>query len=131
MTNAKVLVVEDEKIIALDIKLLLQKAGYDVVGIADSYEEAIGKVKEDLPDIILMDIILKGYYNGIDAARKITEKYNIPIIYLTALSNDDTFLKARLEGKPFAYLVKPLKEEELLSTIKQVTNGRALKRDEE
>jgi CheY-like chemotaxis protein len=124
MVNAKVLVVEDEKIIALDIKMLLQKAGYEVVGIADSYEEAIHKVQEELPDIILMDIILKGYYNGIDAAHKITGEYDIPIIYLTALSNDDTFLDARLEGKPFAYLVKPLKDEELINTIKALIENK-------
>jgi CheY-like chemotaxis protein len=121
LQKIKVLVVEDEKIICLDIKRSLERSGYEVVATADSYEDAVAKTKENLPDVIIMDIMLKGSLTGIEAAKTITDMYNVPIIYLTALSANETRLSAHLKGKLFHYLVKPVDTEDLLNIMLKVT----------
>ncbi|RQD89898.1 GGDEF domain-containing response regulator, partial [Methanosalsum natronophilum] len=116
MDKVKVLVVEDEIIVAHDIKARLEDLGYGVTGVAITGEEAIEKAEYTSPDVILMDIALKGNMDGIQAAEVIHEKYDIPVIYLTAYSDDKTLERARVT-QPFGYLLKPFDEKELRSNI--------------
>jgi PAS domain S-box-containing protein len=115
MPNKKILLVEDESIEALDIKRTLESFGYEVPYIASSSEEAVDKALEIMPNLILMDIILKGESNGIDAASKIKE-LNIPIIYLTAHSEEATIERAKLT-EPYGYIIKPYDPLELKYSI--------------
>ncbi|AEH60504.1 putative PAS/PAC sensor protein [Methanosalsum zhilinae DSM 4017] len=116
MNKVKVLVVEDEIIVAHDIKARLEDLGYSVTGVAITGKEAIEKAEDTLPDVILMDIALKGNMDGIEAAETIREKFDIPVIYLTAYSDDKTLERARVT-QPFGYLLKPFDEKELRSNI--------------
>jgi diguanylate cyclase (GGDEF)-like protein/PAS domain S-box-containing protein len=116
MAETKILVVEDSSIVAIDIKRSLQKLGYNVVATAASAEEAIAKVVENEPELILMDIRLKGDTDGVDTARIIKDKYDIPIIYLTAYSDEETLERAKLT-EPFGYIIKPFEERELQTAI--------------
>ncbi|NMH88640.1 LytR/AlgR family response regulator transcription factor [Flavivirga algicola] len=112
INNKKVLIVEDEFSIALDIETSLKKVGYDIVGIASSYNEAMKYAEEATLDIVIMDINISGEKNGIVTAKDIYDKYKIPIVFLTAYGDDDTFKKA-LESRPFAFLLKPFNTKEL------------------
>ncbi len=112
MANEKVLIVEDEGIVSLHIKKTLEGLGYAVSGIACSAEEAIMKAMEDRPDLVLMDIVLQGIVDGIDAAEKIRALFSIPVIYLTAYADEGTLQRAKLTG-PSGYIVKPFKERDL------------------
>lgn len=105
MSDVKILVVEDDAIEALDIKKTLESFGYSVPYVASKGEEAVTKSLELMPDLVLMDIILKGETNGIKAAKKIKD-LNIPVIYLTAHSEEATVKKAKLT-EPYGYLIKP------------------------
>ena len=116
MEETKVLVVEDENIIALNIKSKLKKLGYSVPSIASSGEEAIKKADITFPDLILMDIMLKGDMDGVEAAEQIREKFDIPIIYLTAFSDDKILERAKLT-EPYGYILKPFKENDLRTSI--------------
>ena len=116
MAKIKVLIVEDENIVAKDIQLSLKKLGYTVVGIEKSGEGAILKAQSATPDIIIMDIMLKGEVNGIEAAEKIKKEYNIPIIFLTAYADENTLSKAKI-SEPYAYIIKPFKEIDLHTSI--------------
>jgi diguanylate cyclase (GGDEF)-like protein/PAS domain S-box-containing protein len=116
MATAKILIVEDESIVAEDIKSSLQNMGYDVPSIAPTGEEAVKKAREIRPDLVLMDIVLRGDMNGIEAAGKIISCCNIPVIYLTAYSDMDTLDRAKIT-EPFGYIVKPFNERELHSAI--------------
>ncbi len=108
----RVLIVEDEWIIANDIKDSLIEMGYRVSGIASSYEDAITAVSNEAPDLVLMDIVLKGDRDGIDTAREIHRKFGLPVIYLTAYVNEYLVEKAKV-SEHFGYLVKPFREREL------------------
>lgn len=110
--KAKILVVEDEWIIANDIKDSLVEMGYRVTGIASSGEEAMARVEEEEPDLMLMDIVLKGKMSGIDAARAIRAHRNIPVIFLTAYDNQFMVDDAKKIDNA-GYLLKPFKEREL------------------
>ncbi len=114
MTNrrARILIVEDEKIVALDLKGSLKILGYEVVGTACSGPEAIAKALETRPDLVLMDIILKGEMDGIQASEAIRSQMNIPVIFLTACADDKTLERAKVT-EPFGYLLKPFEEREL------------------
>jgi PAS domain S-box-containing protein len=116
MTNTTILVVEDEGIVAKDLQKRLLKLSYHVPAIAASGEEAIQIAKTINPDLILMDIRLKGNIDGIEAAKEIQAYVDIPIIYLTAYADDNTLKRARLT-EPFGYVLKPFKEKELHATI--------------
>jgi len=116
MVNAKILVAEDESIIAQDIRASLQSVGYTVPAVVASGEEAIQKAAEIHPDLVLMDIHLQGAMDGVEAARQISTRLNVPIIYLTANADDSTFERAKVTG-PFAYILKPFEERELTNTI--------------
>lgn len=110
--NKQILVVEDEKIIAEDIKRTLLSFGYDVVGVVSAGEIAVEIAEQEEPDLILMDVMLSGDLNGLDAADIIYKKYDIPVIFITAYANDEILSKAALSS-PFGYLIKPFEDREL------------------
>ncbi len=112
----KILVVDDETIVALDIKNTLEKYGYKVVGIAANSKEALQLVKSSKPNLILMDIMIKGSKDGIETAQEINNFADIPIIFLTAYSDDSTLDRAKLV-EPYGYLIKPFDNRELFTTI--------------
>ncbi|HIE32175.1 MAG TPA: PAS domain S-box protein, partial [Methanosarcinales archaeon] len=116
MERAKILIVEDEAIVSEDLRITITDLGYEVVGRASSADEAVAKAFELKPDLILMDIVLKGDKTGIDASYEIKEKMNIPIIFLTAYSDVELIDKA-LTAKPHAYVVKPFQAKQLLASI--------------
>ena len=116
MDNTKILVVEDEIIVAMELKHQLETMGYQVVGIAASGEEAIEVALEKNPDVILMDITLKGDMDGIEAAKKINLYQDTHIIYTTAYS-DDEILKRAKSTEPHGYILKPLNSEEVNANI--------------
>ena len=116
MSKTNVLVVEDENIVAKDIQQSLRKIGYNVVDVVSTGENAIASATEHKPDIVLMDIMLKGEMSGIDAAFQIREKLNIPIIFLTAYADESTFSKAKVT-EPYGYIIKPFKEIDLQTSI--------------
>ncbi|MDZ7261538.1 MAG: PAS domain S-box protein [candidate division KSB1 bacterium] len=113
---AKVLVVEDENIVAMDIQNTLKKLGYVVTAIASSGEEAIQKAAETQPELVLMDIVLKGSMDGVAAAEQIRARFNIPVIYLTAYADEDTLQRAKIT-EPFGYILKPFNDRELHTAI--------------
>jgi len=117
----KILVVEDEKIIACDIKYCLEKSGYIVPAIAAYGQQAIEKAAEFQPDLVLMDVMLKGNMNGIEAAEQIVNLFKIPVIYLTAYSDESTLNKAKIT-QPFGYILKPFEEIQLITTIEIALN---------
>lgn len=116
MSKINVLVVEDESIVSKDLQHSLKKLGYNVVGAASNGEKAIELAGLKKPNIILMDIMLKGDMNGIEAAEKIKELYSVPIVFLTAYSDESTLSKAKIT-EPYGYILKPFKEIDLHTTI--------------
>lgn len=116
MTNTQIMVVEDEWIIADDIQASLKKLGYAVSSIVSSGEDAIQKAREDMPDLILMDIVLQGQIDGVEAAKQIRQEFNIPVIFLTAFADKLILERAKTTG-PFGYLIKPFEDRELQSNI--------------
>ena len=117
----KVLIVEDEMIIAAKISMHLTNLGYEVSGIIPRGEEALVHCQENPPDILLLDIKLKGELSGIETAKAIQKELDIPIIYLTANADDATFDEAK-QTRPFAFLSKPYKKLDLQRTIDLVVN---------
>lgn len=115
-SKTRILIVEDEKIIGLDIKHTLERIGYEVATIVKSGEAAIDLTGELKPDLVLMDIMLSGGISGIDAAEAIRRKFGIPVIYLTGLTDEETFDKAKIT-QPFGYLPKPFDQKGLHSAI--------------
>jgi PAS domain S-box-containing protein len=116
MEHANILIVEDEAIVAEDLRMTVTDLGYTVVGRGSSADEAVAKALEVKPDLILMDIVLKGDKTGIDASCEIKERMDIPIIFLTAYSDIELIDKA-LAAKPHAYIVKPFQAKQLLASI--------------
>lgn len=116
MAQTNVLVVEDESIVSKDIQQSLKKLGYNVVGAAATGENAVALALETKPDIILMDIMLKGEMNGIEAATRIRSEANIPVIFLTAYADESTLSKAKVT-QPYGYIIKPFKEIDIHTTI--------------
>ena len=115
-TLVKILIVEDEMIIAAKISMQLTSLGYEVTGILPKGEEALLHVEENKPDIILLDINLKGKLDGIETAMQIQNRNNIPVIYLTANSDEATFNRAKIT-KPAAFIAKPFKQLDLQRAI--------------
>ncbi len=116
MTKIRILIVEDEVVVAMEIQSTLERLGYSVVGVVNSGENAINKTREEKPHIILMDIRLKGELDGIEAASRIRSNLDIPIIFLTAYAEDDKLERAKL-ALPFGYLLKPIQDRDLKVTI--------------
>jgi len=113
----KILMVEDDMIIAADISMQLTKFGYEVIGICTRGEDALKTIENNRPDLILMDIVLTGKMNGIEAAQVILENFQIPLIFLTSNSDDATFQQA-ITAKPYAFISKPFQKSDLERTIK-------------
>jgi len=116
MSANKILIVEDEAVVSLDVTRRLEKMGYEVMGRIASGEEAIELIQEKRPDLVLMDINLQGEMDGIETATKLYKEYNLPVIYLTAYAGESTLERAK-ESKPYAYILKPFKERELHAAI--------------
>lgn len=114
--GSSILVVEDEMVISLEISATLRRLGYEVVGQAITGEDAVRLAEEADPDLILMDIRLKGEMDGIEAASRIREKNDRPVIFLTAHS-DEVTLERAIAVSPSGYLIKPFKDRELYSSI--------------
>lgn len=114
--NKRILVVEDEAIVATDIRRILDGLGYNVVGTASSGKAAIEAAQKNKPDLVLMDIVLKGEMDGIEAAEQIHSELNIPVVYLTAYADDEILKRAKVT-EPFGYIVKPFEDSQLKSVI--------------
>jgi DNA-binding LytR/AlgR family response regulator len=112
----KILIVEDEMLIAANISLQLKKLGYNISGMISRGEEALNHIEKDKPDIVLLDIQLKGKMDGIETAQLIQNKYVIPIIYLTANVDNVHFNRAKAT-KPYAFIAKPFKKLDLQRAI--------------
>jgi CheY-like chemotaxis protein len=128
MTEGRILIVEDEHIVAMGIKRMLKSLGYTVTGVASSGEDAISKAESTFPDVVLMDIMLKGDMDGVEAAREIRDKFDVPVVYLTAYS-DSKILERAKRTEPFGYIIKPFDEKDLHSSI-EVALHRARKENE-
>jgi PAS domain S-box-containing protein/putative nucleotidyltransferase with HDIG domain len=116
MDKIRLLIVEDESLVARDIENMATGQGYEVCGIATSAEEALALAAETRPDIILMDVIIRGSLDGISIAEKIWDSYHIPIIYVTAYADEHTLKRAKIT-EPFGYILKPFDERELKIAI--------------
>ena len=113
---AKILVVEDEAIVAMGITHKLESMGHRVVETVSTGKDAIMACRVHEPDLVLMDIVLKGEMDGIEAARRIKDQFNIPIIYLTAYADEEMLTRAKVT-EPYGYIVKPFKSSELNANI--------------
>lgn len=122
MSATRIVIVEDEELLRFGTTLHLKSFGYDVVGNFSSGEEAITKIADLKPDVILMDIELAGEMNGIETAQLIKENYDVPLIYLSVHSDDDTIKKAK-KTSPFRYMNKPFHDEELKFTIEMAVKS--------
>jgi PAS domain S-box-containing protein len=116
MVNERIMIVEDEGIVALHMENSLKKLGYVVAAIVDSGEDAIKKAEELHPDLILMDIILHGNMDGIEASREIQVRFDIPVVYVTAFGDESTLKRAKIT-QPSGFILKPFKERELQISI--------------
>ena len=117
----KILIVEDEMIIGAKVSMFLTELGYEVTGILPRAEEVIGQLDESRPDIVLLDIQLRGGMDGIALAQILQKDYRIPVIYLTANSDDATFQRAK-ETNPYAFLSKPFKKTDLQRALELTVN---------
>lgn len=117
MTKYKVLIVEDELLIATEIKAIVQELGYDVIGIAKNFSKSIEIVRKTFPDFILADINLRKSKDGIETASEICRIKKIPIIYLTAYSDEETIKRASLTN-PTSYILKPFKKQDIEVALK-------------
>lgn len=117
----KILIVEDEMIIAANMSLQLTSLGYEITGIILKGEDALVHIKQNTPDIILLDLHLKGTLSGVETAQLIQEDYNIPIIYVTANSDDVHFNKVKATN-PYGFISKPFKKQDLQRTIELAVN---------
>ena len=114
--KARILIVEDESIIALDVRDRLESLGYAIAGAVSSGTEAVQAAAETRPSVVLMDIRLKGAMDGVQAAEQIRARFDIPVVYLTAYSDETTLQRAKVT-EPFGYLLKPFEDRELHTAI--------------
>jgi PAS domain S-box-containing protein len=116
MSEARIMIVEDERVVAEDIKEGLQNMGYAVTSVARSGEMAIKMAEKDRPDLVLMDIVLKGKMDGFETAKQFRSRFDIPVVYLSAYSDKNIMERAK-HTEPFGYIVKPFREKELQINI--------------
>jgi AmiR/NasT family two-component response regulator len=116
MANERIMIVEDESIVAMGIKHKLEDLGYRIVGIESTGEGAVDTALKSEPDLILMDIVLKGDMDGIEAAQMIHSQLDTPIIYITAYSDEEVLKRARIT-EPYGYILKPFKKSEVNANI--------------
>ncbi|MBL7729187.1 MAG: response regulator [Dinghuibacter sp.] len=112
----KIMIVEDEAIVAMDLGLRLEQEGYTVTGVADNSDEALTLFRNEPPDLVLMDINIKGRHDGIETVRLLKQVRDVPVIFLTAFSQSDYVNRAK-EVNPAAYLVKPFNQDSLYTSI--------------
>lgn len=129
LNNRKILIVEDERIVAEDIRDTLANSGFDVIGSVASGEEAIGLVKKNKPDLVLMDISIEGDLDGTQLAKVLHDQFGIPVIYLTAFADDDTINKAKYTV-PMGFIVKPFNESELRASVEMALYRNQVEKDE-
>ena len=127
MAKVKILVVEDEAITANDIQNRLNDLGYDVPAIAASGEGAIKKVEEIEPDLVLMDIVLKGDMDGTEAAEQIRDRFDIPVVYLTVYMDEERLEKTKVI-EPYGYIIKPIEDKELRPAIEMALQRHKLEK---
>jgi CheY-like chemotaxis protein/DNA-binding PadR family transcriptional regulator len=113
---SKILVVDDEAIIVMQLERLLHAMGYSVAGMAASGDDAVDKARSLRPDLVLMDIVMPGTMNGIEAAKIITTQLDIPVVFITAYA-DDTIIEQAKKARPYGYIVKPFNELEIKAAI--------------
>jgi DNA-binding LytR/AlgR family response regulator len=134
MSKTRILVVEDESIVAKDIQRTLEKLGYEVPATASSAESAFQKLEEVEPDLVFLDIKLKGEQDGVHIAEHIKDRYDIPVIFLTSFVDQDTIDRAKVT-EPYGYLVKPFNEGDLKTTVEMAlfkfSKDRALRMSEQ
>ena len=123
MHDPKILIVEDELIAATNIARNLTKRGYQVTAKVNSGEKALKEVERELPDLVLMDIMLRGKLDGIETASQIRQQYRIPIVYITAYADRATLDRAK-QTEPYGYLVKPFKSEDISTTVEMALQKR-------
>jgi len=123
--QVKILIVEDESIVALDLSMRLQKEGYEVVGIASNSDDALALFNEQKPDLVLMDINIKGNKDGIETAKELKKVQDVPLIFLTAFSQSEYVSRAK-SVNPSAYLVKPFNNDSLHTSIQIAIHNFAL-----
>jgi two-component system, cell cycle sensor histidine kinase and response regulator CckA len=114
--SISIFIVEDERIVAEDIRVTLESNGYTVAGIAASRDQALEAIRRTMPNLVLMDIILKGPGDGVETARLVRERFDIPVVYLTAHADAGTLHRAKVT-EPFGYVVKPFQEPDLFTAI--------------
>ena len=115
--KARILIVEDEIVIAEDLKLTLLELDFEVIGIETRGDSALQTIESDKPDLVIMDIILEDKMTGIDVAKVIFDKYNIPVVYCTAYADSKTLDEAILTN-PYGYILKPINDRELLAAVR-------------
>lgn len=125
LIDTRVLIVEDEIVVASEIKLRLEAMGFMVIGIVNNGRDAILSANENDPDVILMDITLKGNMDGLEATRQINEETGIPVIFITAHTDTPTLDSAR-EASSHGIFTKPFSDDELKSAIQQATISRLM-----
>ncbi len=116
MAKVKILIVEDENLVAKDVQSILKSLGYQVTAIVNSGEKAIQEVEENRPDLVLMDIKLRGKMTGIEVAKELKDRFSIPVVFLTAYADDNLLNKAKIT-EPYGYIIKPYQPKELQTTI--------------
>jgi CheY-like chemotaxis protein len=119
ITKANIMVVEDEGVVSIDIRNMLKKAGYSIAAVAFQGDEAVEKAELSAPDLVLMDIGLKGEIDGIEAAKRIRDRFQIPVVFLTGFADEVTAAKAQ-EVNPSGFIIKPINEEELKKTLEDI-----------
>ena len=114
--TTKILIVDDETIVAMDLKATLNHLGYTVCGMVPSGEDALVEIPKQRPNLVLMDIVLQGELSGIETAQMVKDRFDIPVVYLTSHTDEATLDQAKVTG-PYGYLVKPFESKELKTTI--------------
>lgn len=116
MTSNRIFIVEDSFIVSIHLQKTLQNEGYNVIGVADSGEKALDEIEQHKPDLVLMDIMLDGKMDGIQAATIIREKMSIPVVFITALTDKETIQRAKV-AEPYGYLNKPFEDRDIFTVI--------------
>ncbi|MFB6347426.1 MAG: response regulator [bacterium] len=116
MSGREILIVEDEQITAMEVQSMLEEMDYNVVGIEDTGKAALEVLEENSVDLVIMDIRLPGGMDGIETTRRINEEHDVPVIYFSAYSDDQTLEGAR-ETEPAGFLIKPITKEDLRSSV--------------
>jgi CheY-like chemotaxis protein len=119
MAKPGILVVEDEEILALDLKMIIEDSGWRLTGIVSSGEDAINGMRKNRPDLVLMDIKLEGGMDGIEAAEKIREEFDIPLVFITGNVDRNTVERAKKVG-PAGFISKPLDMNKLTEMVEKI-----------